>query len=234
LAAPQTPIKETQTMSSIASPADVNAFVASSPASAAGSGLQEAEDKFLKLLVTQLRNQDPLNPMDNAQMTSQMAQIRTVSGVEKLNATMSALATSLLAGQSLQAASMLGRQVLVPGQQLALADGAADAALELAQAAEQVTVAINDASGKLVHQVNLGPQPAGLVQFRWDGATDAGTPAADGAYSFVVSAQQAGQPVLALALAQGRVAGVLQGKEGASLMVEGIGKVPLSAVKQVM
>jgi flagellar basal-body rod modification protein FlgD len=223
-------------MSSIASTTDVNAFVATgaSQAAAPGAGLAEAEDKFLRLLVTQLRNQDPLNPMDNAQMTSQMAQIRTVSGVEKLNATMSALAASLQAGQSLQAASMLGRQVLVPGNQLALANGAADAALELAQPADQVTVAIRDAAGKLVHQVNLGPQPAGLVQFRWDGASDSGAPAGDGAYSFTVLAQQGGQPVEAVALAQGRVAGVLQGKDGASLLVDGVGKLPLSAVKQVM
>ncbi len=75
---------------------------------AAKPGTDDPQDRFLKLLVTQMKNQDPLNPLDNAQGTSQLAQISTVSGIEKLNTTIQAMANSFAAGQSLQAASMIG------------------------------------------------------------------------------------------------------------------------------
>lgn len=211
---------------------------ASSAASLAGlSGASEAdqaEDKFLTLLVTQLRNQDPLNPMDNAQMTSQMAQIRTVSGLEKLNTTLSAMAASFTAGQALQATSMIGRDVLVEGNQVQLAAGSADGALELDGAAGSVLVAIHDAAGRLVHQVDLGPQPAGVVRFRWDGATDQGGAAADGRYSFTVKATQGSAEVGATTLAQSRVSGVIQGKDGVELSLVPSGRAALAAVRQVM
>src|SRR5512137_1922724 len=73
------------------------------------------QDRFLKLLVTQMKNQDPLNPMDNAQVTSQMAQLSTVTGIDKLTATVQVLSASMVASQSLQAASMIGHAALVPG-----------------------------------------------------------------------------------------------------------------------
>src|SRR3990172_2141446 len=86
---------------------------------------QEQEDRFLKLLVTQMKNQDPLNPLDNAEVTSQMAQLSTVSGIEKLNTTLQAMSSSFASSQSLQAAGMIGRSVLAPGSSLSLQNGAA-------------------------------------------------------------------------------------------------------------
>jgi flagellar basal-body rod modification protein FlgD len=87
------------------------------------------QDRFLKLLVTQMKNQDPLNPMDNAQVTSQMAQLSTVSGIDKLNATVQALSDSMAAAQSLQAASMIGHAALVPGTEIDLLKGKSNAAV---------------------------------------------------------------------------------------------------------
>src|SRR5437667_6309518 len=81
-----------------------------------------SSDRFLKLLVAQMQNQDPLNPMDNAQITSQMAQINTVNGIEKLNTTVGSLSSQFLQMQTLQGASLVGRGVLVEGKQVVMND----------------------------------------------------------------------------------------------------------------
>ena len=206
--------------------------VAAAAANPAGSG--EAQDRFLKLLVTQLKNQDPLNPMDNAQMTSQMAQISTVSGIERLNQTMQLMVASFTAGQALQATTMIGRQVLTPGNTLRLQNGGAQAALELPQAADAVLVTIRDGSGSAMQRVDLGAQAEGLVSFQWDGVTQGGAQAAPGNYSFSVEASQGGKTLPAEALAQGLVGGVTQAKGGITLNVVGAGLVPLSNVRQVL
>ena len=83
----------------------------------------DASDRFLKLLVAQMQNQDPLNPMDNAQVTSQMAQINTVTGIEKLNSSVAGLSSQFMQMQALQGASLVGRDVIVPGSQLDIVDG---------------------------------------------------------------------------------------------------------------
>ena len=203
------------------------------PASTASTS-SEAQDRFLKLLVTQLKNQDPLNPMDNAQITSQMAQISTVSGIDKLNATMQSMATSFNSAQSLQATSMIGHNVLAPGNVIVLQDGSAVGGVELAGAADAVTVSIRDASGQVLHKVNLGAQDAGLLSFQWDGVTDGGAKAAAGTYSFAVEATAGGKKIGATALAVGLVGGVTTGKSGVTLNVSGMGQVALVDVRQVM
>ncbi len=211
-----------------------------SPASSASSQLQPAtsdaagtEDRFLKLLVTQLKNQDPLNPLDNAQITSQMAQLSTVSGIEKLNTTLQSLAASYTATQSLQATSMIGHGVLVPGSAINLQGGAALAGVELAQPADRVIVSINDASGNVLQQVDIGAQAAGVAAFQWDGNTNSGT-AADGAYMFSVNATNNGRKIDANPLAFGRVDAVSPGVQGATLAIGGLGNVALSDIKQVV
>src|SRR3989338_717076 len=96
---------------------------ANAGSTAKASSAADTQDRFLKLLVTQMKNQDPLNPMDSAQVTSQMAQLSTVTGIDKLNATLQALSDSMIGNQSLQAASMIGHAVLVPGQATDLVNG---------------------------------------------------------------------------------------------------------------
>lgn len=191
------------------------------------------EDRFLKLLVTQLKNQDPLNPLDNAQITSQMAQLSTVSGIEKLNTTLQSLAASFAATQSMQATSMIGRGVLVPGSSIHLQGGAAIAGVELAQAADKVTVSIHDASGNILQQVDIGAQAAGVAAFQWDGATNNGT-AADGAYTFSVNATRGTEKVDASPLAFGQVAAMSPTAQGALLSIGGLGNVALSDIKLVV
>ncbi len=202
-------------------------------AKATGSA-NETQDRFLKLLVTQMKNQDPLNPMDNAQVTSQMAQLSTVSGIDKLNATLESLAAGQMANQSLQAAALIGHHVLVPGSSLTLEGGNAWFGVDLPQSADQVVVTVRDMSGKALHTLDLGPQAAGTVALHWDGVTDSGAAAASGAYSFSVDALQGDRKIEANALSLVRVDGVTQGKDGAMLSLGGGTMAALSDVKQIL
>lgn len=224
-------------MSSVGSTTDAAAALAALASAKDAGGTKAADDpqsKFLKLLVAQLKNQDPLNPVDNAQMTSQMAQISTVTGIEQLNTTLQKMASSFTATQSLQAASMIGRNVLVPGSEVQLQDGLAQGGVSLAQAVDKLTVSIVDASAQVLHKVDLGPQDAGVVNFQWDGVTDSGTTAVPGSYSFKLEAVQGGNKIDALALTLGRVTGVTQAVGGTMLNVSGKAPVAVSDVKQVM
>src|SRR4030067_116548 len=114
-------------MTTVGTTTDAAAALAAqaAPAAAGTKATSDAQDRFLTLLVAQLKNQDPLNPMDNAQITTQMAQISTVTGIDKLNETLQALSDSMAMGQSVSATSMIGHGVLVPGSTLNLANGQA-------------------------------------------------------------------------------------------------------------
>lgn len=127
------------------------------------------QDRFLKLLVAQLNNQDPMNPMDNAQMTTQMAQINTVVGINQLNSTMEAMSSQFTALQVLQGTSMIGRTVLSEGNTLGTpVDKVSTAAFDLSGTAADVKVNITTAAGTVVDTVKLGALDAGRHYFAWD------------------------------------------------------------------
>jgi flagellar basal-body rod modification protein FlgD len=192
------------------------------------------QDRFLKLLVTQMKNQDPLNPMDNAQVTSQMAQLSTVTGIDKLNVTLQALSDSMVSSQSLQAATMIGHGVLVPGNGVDLSNGAGYGGIDLVQSVDTIDIAIYDQAGVLVRDMRLGAQQAGLVNWQWDGRDNAGASVADGSYTFAVNAAQEGKAVDAAALQFGMVHSVTQGKQGATLGVGKLDGIVLSQVRQIL
>mgnify|MGYP006167785537 CR=1 FL=1 len=128
---------------------------------------QASQDRFLKLLVAQLNNQDPLNPMDNAQMTTQMAQINTVSGIQQLNETLKGLAAQASALQSMQGASLVGREIITAGNSLSVNDGTATGSFNLNEAADSVRVDVLGPAGELLGSVNLGARSAGMHNFDW-------------------------------------------------------------------
>ena len=198
------------------------------------SAASATQDRFLKLLVTQMKNQDPLNPMDNAQVTSQMAQLSTVTGIDKVNAALQALSDSMSPNQSLQAATMIGHGVLVPGKGVDLSSGAAYGGVDLDQSVDRLDIAIYDKSGALVRNVNLGTQPAGLVNWQWDGRDDAGVALADGSYTFAANAMQGGKSVDVATLQFGMVNSVTQGKQGVALSVGQLDGIALSQVRQIL
>ena len=193
-----------------------------------------AQDRFLTLLVTQMKNQDPLNPMDNAQVTSQLAQLSTVSGIDKLNTTLEALKGNYQSSQSLQAASLIGHGVLLPGSSTTLADGKALLGIDITEPADDVRVTIRDASGRAIHTMDLGRQEVGTLPLSWDGKTDTGAAAINGQYKFEVSATRGGEKTKAEALSFGQVASVSTNAQGVKLNVPNVGAVDLASVRQFM
>ena len=226
-------INSTQSTDTAALFASLNA-AAQAGATNNTSSVAATQDRFMKLLVTQMKNQDPLNPMDNAQVTSQMAQLSTVSGIDKMNATLQALSASLSANQTVQATSMIGHGVLVPGSGVQLSGGAAYGGVDLEQSVDKMNVAIYDQAGALVRNISLGAQPVGLMNWQWDGRDANGAMVADGNYKFTVDAQQAGAAVSATALEFGMVSSVKQDAQGVSLSVGNLNGVALSQVRQII
>ena len=221
------------TVSSSTSSSDIIASLNAKSGSSA-STTQEAQDRFLTLLVTQLKNQDPLNPLDNAEVTSQLAQISTVSGIDKLNTTLGTLLGAYNESQSMQAAGLIGKTVLVPGSGLALTGGSAVGGVNLSGPADQVTVSITDASGHVVQTQTLGAQAVGTMDFSWDGKTAAGTTAPDGAYKFSVKATQGGANVTANPLQIGTVSALVRGSSGFLLDLGALGIVDFKTVQQIL
>jgi flagellar basal-body rod modification protein FlgD len=213
--------------------ADPTSGAGSTTATPTAQAAQDAADRFLKLLVAQLQNQDPLNPLDNAQVTTQLAQISTVSGINQLNDTVAALGASMGVTQYLQAANLVGHDVVLSGNDLGLADGKAQGGVQLASAADHVTVAISDASGNVVRTIDMGAEAAGAQFFNWDGKTDSGAAAPGGHYSFTVTATAAGKPVTFDTLMHATVEGIVSTSSGALLQLSDGNQVAFDAIKQI-
>ncbi|MEY2873544.1 MAG: hypothetical protein RLZZ373_915 [Pseudomonadota bacterium] len=148
-----------------------------SGSSTTASKMQEASDQFLKLLVTQMQSQDPLNPMDNAQVTSQMAQINTVSGLGTVNESIKAMSAQLLQMQAMQGASLVGNSVVVPGNAIDVSSGSGVGHFELGGAADAVKVEVLSSAGKVVDTLDMGAETSGRHTFSWkpaEGVSDAG------------------------------------------------------------
>jgi flagellar basal-body rod modification protein FlgD len=206
---------------------------ATSGAAPATSTSEEVQNRFLKLLITQLKNQDPLNPLDNAAVTTQISQISTVSGIEKLNATLETLLTTYNDGQAMQAAGLIGKSVLAAGSGLTLVDGEALGGARLAGPADKVTLSILDAAGKVVQSQNLGAREAGSFSFAWDGKTDAGSDAPAGNYRFTVNAVRGNEKVAAETMQLGMVSALVRDKGAFQLEIAGLGRVAFDKVEQI-
>jgi len=211
-----------------------NASAVAASATPTKTAVDEAQDRFLKLLVTQMKNQDPLNPLDNAQVTSQMAQLSTVSGINKLNDSIGSLSSMFQSNQLLQASGMIGRGVLAEGSDLRLTGGKAIGGIDLPLAADKVVVTIADKTGNVLQTVDMGAQNAGVLSFQWDGGTDSGGQAADGAYQFSVKAVQGGKAAEAQTLSLGVVGSVSVDSQGITLNADGLGALALSKIKQIL
>jgi flagellar basal-body rod modification protein FlgD len=211
--------------------------------SATGTSAQNLSDTFLKLLVAQMNNQDPLNPVDNSQVTSQMAQISTVTGISSLNSTVSQLVSQLQQSQAVQSTQLAGHTVLVPGNSLTLAATSASGSsslaayggFSLAQAADSVSVTVKDSGGATVRTINLGALGAGVQDFSWDGQTDSGSQAAAGSYSYSVTAKAAGKSVSATAYSAQQVVGVAPQSDGSlQFLLSNGSQIGFSSIAQIL
>jgi flagellar basal-body rod modification protein FlgD len=192
------------------------------------------QEDFMTLLSTQLRFQDPSKPMEANEMVAQMAQLSMMTGITELKDQLAGLSQSLTSSRASQAAQLVGREVLLDGEAMLLPlGGPLTGAVNLPASAADLKLSIYDPAGRLVRQVTLGPQPAGLVRFAWDGSLADGTNAAPGQYR-VFADPGTGESVPTLAA--GRVDSVLLGSDGqgVQLVVDGYGLTDLGAVKQVM
>ena len=144
--------------------------------SADKSNMPKAKDKlgqedFLKLMTTQLQNQDPFAPMENGEFIAQMAQFSTITGITSMDESLKNVAAKLGETRIATAANMLGHSVLVPGKIARTDDdGSVNGVIDLPSAATNVNVVFKSQSGEIIDTINLGNQSSGLVGFAWHGA----------------------------------------------------------------
>lgn len=200
------------------------------------SKTEDQQTRFLTLLTTQLKNQDPLNPMDNAQMTSQLAQISTVDGIERLNATLASMMNTSSTQQALQAAALVGHGALVEGRSLSLSESGAIGGYDLASGADRVKIEIKDGNGNIVRTISLEDQDAGVQNFVWDGKDADGKALEAGNYSFNVTAIQGNSDVKVTALQFGYISGVVRNASTGDLGIDigNFGRFSLDDLKQII
>jgi flagellar basal-body rod modification protein FlgD len=212
--------------------AAVSSSTATTATSAVGTtSAQDQSDRFLKLLVAQLNNQDPMNPMDNSQMTSQIAQINTVSGIQQLNDSIKSMSAQYTSMQVMQGASMIGHQVVADGSTMSINAGKGTAAVSLDADASSVQVQVLTPGGQVIDQFDMGALTAGTHNIDWDASkyTAGGTP------TFSVSAKQGSNTVTSTPLVRDTIASVGTDSSNAmSLALKGGGSIKYDAIKSIL
>ncbi|EGT5701173.1 flagellar hook assembly protein FlgD [Cronobacter sakazakii] len=208
---------------------------ATAGSSLTGSNALDLQSSFLTLLVAQLKNQDPTNPMQNNELTTQLAQISTVSGIEKLNTTLGSISGQIDNSQSLAASALIGHGVMIPGSTILTGkETTTPFGVELQQAADKVTATVTDKSGKVVRTIEIGALSAGVHTFSWDGTMSDGTKAPDGSYNVSIAASNGGTQLVAQPLNFALVNGITR-SNGASLLDLGTyGTTTLDQVRQII
>ncbi|WP_313128693.1 flagellar hook assembly protein FlgD [Pseudescherichia vulneris] len=200
-----------------------------------GSSATDLQSSFLTLLVAQLKNQDPTNPMENNELTTQLAQINTVSGIEKLNTTLGAISGQIDNSQSLQASTLIGHGVMIPGTTvLAGSETTTPFGVELTQPADKVTATITDKNNVVVRTIDIGGLSAGVHTFSWDGKMTDGTAAPDNAYTVSISASNGSTQLVAQPLQFALVQGVTKSSTGNTLDLGTYGTTTLDEVRQII
>ncbi|CAG4905993.1 flagellar hook assembly protein FlgD [Paraburkholderia gardini] len=191
----------------------------SSSTSSATSG-SDLQNTFLQLLIAQMKNQDPTNPMDSSQMTSQLAQINTVTGISQLNTSLTSLSTQLTAGQQTQAANLIGSTVLAPGNTFQVASGKATGfGVTLANDASDLQIVVKNSAGTIVNTLDLGKQSAGTVPVGWTPVDKSGNALPDGTYTITATGTVGGKAATATTLSAGTVQGVIKQTDGTAGLV---------------
>lgn len=129
-----------------------------------------SQEDFMKLMMAQMQHQDPMKPMENGDFISQMAQFSSVEGLKDIKDSFNTLANAMQSSQALQASSMVGRKVMVPGEMAELAAGGTlRGGVDIPQEAESVVIKVLDKSGQTVYTKDLGKHAPGTAMFEWDG-----------------------------------------------------------------
>ncbi len=194
------------------------------------------QEAFLELMVTQLKNQDPLNPMENGEFLSQIAQFGTVSGIDELNSSFDGLSSSISSDQGLQAANLVGRTVVVPADAAVLAAGGmVQGEISLPASTSNLSVTITDSNGTFIRRIDLDAQQAGQVSFSWDGLLEDGTYANPDVYQVTAEATIDGESKALATQVRADVDSVtLGGSQGLILNLAGLGSYQFSDVQQIL
>jgi len=209
----------------------------SSTSNASTGGVTLGGTDFLTLMLAQLQNQDPTSPVDSNEFLSQLASLSEVQGINQLNTSFTALSSSLVSSQALQASSLLGHQAMVASSTASLssAGGTINGAVSVPQTSSQVVLNIKNSAGVLVQSINLGAQSAGLADFSWNGQTSSGSAAPAGTYTLSAQVSGVSGGTAITTLVSGTVNSVTMGSgsSGLTLNVAGLGSVPFSSVQQI-
>ncbi len=193
------------------------------------------QDEFLKLMVTQLQNQDPFKPMEDGQFIAEMAQFGTVSGIDELQKSVDNLASAMVGNQLLDVAPLLGTDVVVQSD-IGYFDGESmDGGITVDKYSSSVSMKIYSEGGALIDDINLGPQRPGEVKYSWDGKDSEGNLLAAGRYRITASAVADGKVSALSTTVAAHVDSVALGQGGRSpvLQLQGIGEVSLDNVRQI-
>ena len=199
------------------------------------------QEDFMTLMITQLKNQDPMKPLDPSQYVGQLAQFSQVSGLSEMNKQITALTDSLRGNQVLDGAGMIGRTVIAAGNNIYLPDADGDSPrgpqglIDVPAGASAVQLVVKDSTGALVRTQALDTH-RGTQAFTWDGTTDAGTAAHAGAYKIEVVAKIGDQNVSLKTSVAANVSSVaLDPNTGALLLdTDSLGELALSSVERVL
>lgn len=192
------------------------------------------KDAFMKLLVAELKQQDPMDPMKSREMVGQLAELSNVEKLNSIDEKLSTLQNITASSGGIQNAGLIGRRVEADTRNLSLgSQGPAVGLFQLGDNAGSVTAKVRDASGKLVRELELGEKKLGPQQLKWDGTTDAGARAPAGLYTFEITAKAAsGQTVAASTKVTGLVTGVTY-ENGTPEVVVGTSRIPLGDITTI-
>lgn len=218
---------------------------AAAAATKKASNNQLGQTAFLELMITQMKNQDPLNPQSNSEFVAQLAQFSSVEGLEKLNTNFSNFSGSFMSNQALQASSLVGRSVSVESETSELqANGIVAGSFNLGSSTKDLKINIYNDAGALAATVPVGNVTAGDNNFRWDGHNmefngqllewSSSTQAPAGKYKFEVLATQDGKTQALTTNLSQNVNSVTIGSDGKLVLnLAGAGSVDMSKVKQI-
>lgn len=192
------------------------------------------KDEFLKLLVTQLKNQNPLNPMDSSAFVAQLAQFSSLEQLTNTNSKLDSLLTYQNSLQNTLLSNLIGKKVTFSGSSVNLSGSTAAINYNLSGDAKDVKISISDSSGKVVRELDLGTLTSGDKTYSWDGKDANGNTLSDGQYTIAMTATDAsGNSVDVTTKAQGTVTGITYDGTNTYLVVDGTTKIKVGDLKAI-
>lgn len=215
--------------------AEANSFVDGLKKPKAKENVKSDQTDFMKLMIAQLKNQNPLDPKDGAEFLSQLAQFTQVEGITKLNDQFTGLSSRLRSSQALQATALVGRKVRVESDKAMYTSGATiSGSADLPMSSTNINMTVTDRTGKLVTQMNLPTSKAGPIPISWNGKDLNGNSVPEGEYTIAVKAEQSGKMEALKTELDSNVNSVTIGTDGAmTLNIAAVGAVPIEKVTQI-